>query len=67
MRALFGAIPNSTWATQQTPDRDPFWSGGRLMKETPRPTKGFVKLSDRPGLGYDVKKEAIEEFRVPLG
>ena len=64
--SLFGATPNSTWATQQTPDRDPFWSGGQLMKETPRPTNGFVKLSDRPGLGYEVKKEAIEEFRVPL-
>jgi L-alanine-DL-glutamate epimerase-like enolase superfamily enzyme len=63
---LFGATPNSTWATQQTPDRDPFWSGGRLMKETPRPKNGCVKLSDRPGLGYEVKKEAIEEFRVPL-
>jgi L-alanine-DL-glutamate epimerase-like enolase superfamily enzyme len=63
---LFGAIPNSTWATQQTPDRDPFWSGGQLMKETPKPKNGYVKLSDRPGLGYEVKEEAIERFRVPL-
>jgi L-alanine-DL-glutamate epimerase-like enolase superfamily enzyme len=63
---LFGAIPNSTWATQQTPDRDPFWSGGQLMKETPRPINGFVKLSDEPGLGYEVKEEAIERFRISL-
>ena len=61
---LFGASPNATWATQQTPNRDPFWSGGELVKSPPKPVGGLVKLPNRPGLGYEINEKAIEKYIV---
>jgi D-arabinonate dehydratase len=62
---LFGGIYNTTWATQQTSVREPFWSGGKLVKTIPKPVNGYVKLPDVAGIGYEIRDEAIEKHKIP--
>jgi D-arabinonate dehydratase len=61
---LFGAIPNSTWATQQTVGREPFWSGGLIAKNKPEVKNGYIHLSNKPGLGFDIDLEAAKSVQV---
>jgi L-alanine-DL-glutamate epimerase-like enolase superfamily enzyme len=61
---LFGGVPNTTWVTQQTPVREPFWSGGELVKDAPEPKGGYLRIPDVPGMGYEIREEAIEKYRI---
>jgi L-alanine-DL-glutamate epimerase-like enolase superfamily enzyme len=61
---LFGSTSNSTWVTQQTPWRDPFWSGGELVENVPKLINGYLELSDAPGIGYTVNEDAIKKYRI---
>ena len=61
---LFGGVSNTTWATQQTPWRDPFWSGGEIVKSPPKPSGGYIKLLDKPGMGYDINEKKIAKYLV---
>jgi D-arabinonate dehydratase len=61
---LFGSVHNSTWVTQQTPWRDPFWSGGELIKDKPKLKNGYLKLNDEPGIGYSINEKAIEKYSI---
>ena len=61
---LFCGVPNTTWVTQQTPMRDPFWSGGELVKNAPKPIDGYLRIPDFPGIGYEIREEAVERYRV---
>jgi L-alanine-DL-glutamate epimerase-like enolase superfamily enzyme len=36
--------------------------GEAIYQNTPKPEKGFVTLTEEPGLGLEPKREALEEF-----
>ncbi len=39
------------------------WKVGEIIyKNTPKPERGFVTLTEEPGLGLEPKREALEEF-----
>lgn len=39
------------------------WKAGEtIYKNTPQPEKGFVTLTEEPGLGLEPKREALQEF-----
>jgi L-alanine-DL-glutamate epimerase-like enolase superfamily enzyme len=39
------------------------WKAGEaIYKSTPQPEKGFVTLTEEPGLGLEPKREALEEY-----
>jgi L-rhamnonate dehydratase len=35
-----------------------------LYKEVPEPVDGWVTLSERPGLGLELKTDAVKEYRT---
>lgn len=44
----------------------PMWvTGEMIFKETPKPVKGSVTLSEQPGLGLEPNDEALQETQEP--
>ncbi len=46
------------------PDRDPIW--WNLVANRPALTGGRLRLSERPGLGWELDADYIEAHRVPI-
>lgn len=59
---LIASQPHGTFAECFHPDRDPFW--WNLIANRPPLENGELVLSDRPGLGWDLDWDYVEQHRV---
>lgn len=58
---LHAAVPNG-WRTEFHLTN---WMTGEVIyKELPGPVKGWVTLTERPGLGMELREDAVKEYRV---
>ena len=62
---LLASQSHGTMAECFHPDRDPFWWS--LIANRPPLIDGTITLSDRPGLGWDLNWEYIDQHRVVEG
>jgi L-alanine-DL-glutamate epimerase-like enolase superfamily enzyme len=60
---LLASIPHGTYAECFHPDRDPIW--WNLVANRPALKDGHLRLSERPGLGWELDDDYIEAHRVP--
>ena len=59
---LLASVPNGTYVEAFSPARDPiFW---QLLANRPALEDGQFRLSDRPGLGWELDEDFIEKHRV---
>ncbi len=61
---LLASIPHGTYAECVHPDRDPIW--WNLVSNRPTLNEGKLRLSERPGLGWELDADYIEAHRVPV-
>lgn len=59
---LLGSQPHGTYAECFHPDRDPFW--WHLIANRPPAVDGWITLSDRPGLGWELDWDYVERHRM---
>lgn len=59
---LLASQPHGTIAECFHPDRDPFW--WNMITNRPQLNNGTLTLSDRPGLGWDLNWDYIDQYRV---
>ena len=59
---LIASQAHGTYSECFHPDRDPFW--WNLISNRPALVNGTVTLSDRPGLGWDLNWDYIDQYRV---
>jgi D-galactarolactone cycloisomerase len=62
---LLCSIPNGTFVECFHPDRDPIW--WNLAANRPKLVDGKLALSDRPGLGWEIDRDYVAKYSVPLG
>ena len=60
---LLASIPHGTYVECFHPDRDPIW--WNLVANRPALKDGQLRLSERPGLGWELDDDYIEAHRVP--
>jgi L-alanine-DL-glutamate epimerase-like enolase superfamily enzyme len=58
---LLAAVPNGWRAEVRVPN---WLAADVVFKDAPKPVNGWVTLSEKPGLGLEIKEEAAKEFRV---
>jgi L-alanine-DL-glutamate epimerase-like enolase superfamily enzyme len=61
---LLCSIPNGTFVECFHPDRDPIW--WNLVANRPRLVNGLLTLPDGPGLGWEIDRDYVARYRVPL-
>jgi D-galactarolactone cycloisomerase len=61
---LLASQPHGTYAECFHPDRDPLW--WNLIANRPEAVDGWIELSDRPGLGWELDGDYIEKHRLEL-
>lgn len=59
---LLCSIPHGTYAECFHPERDPIW--WNLIANRPELVDGWMTLSERPGLGWDLDADYIDAHRV---
>ena len=59
---LLASQPHATYAEVFHPDRDPIW--WQLNASRPQLEDGWMQLSRRPGLGWELDPDFIERFRI---
>ncbi|MEH6780437.1 MAG: mandelate racemase/muconate lactonizing enzyme family protein [Rhodoglobus sp.] len=59
---LLASQAHGTLAECFHPDRDPFW--WNMIVNRPELNNGILTLSDRPGLGWDLNWDYIDQYRV---
>ena len=59
---LIASQAHGTYSECFHPDRDPFW--WNLIANRPALDNGYLTLSDRPGLGWDLNWDYIDQYRV---
>lgn len=59
---LLASIPHGTFVECFEPDRDPIW--WNLISNPPPVSDGYLHLSERPGLGWELDEDYIEHFRL---
>jgi D-galactarolactone cycloisomerase len=59
---LLASQPHGTYAECFHPDRDPLW--WNLIANRPEAVDGWIELSDRPGLGWELDADYIERYRL---
>ncbi|MGH7846504.1 MAG: mandelate racemase/muconate lactonizing enzyme family protein [Candidatus Binatia bacterium] len=58
---LHAAVPNG-WRTEF---RVPNWLAANVIyKDLPNPVNGWVTLTERPGLGLELKEDAVREYKA---
>ena len=58
---LLAAVPNGWRAEVRVPN---WLAADMVFKDAPKPVNGWVTLSEKPGLGLEIKEDAAKEFRV---
>jgi D-galactarolactone cycloisomerase len=61
---LLASQPHGTYAECFHPDRDPLW--WNLIANRPEAVDGWIELSERPGLGWELDADYIEKHRLEL-
>ena len=61
---LLASQPHGTYAECFHPDRDPLW--WNLIANRPEAVDGWIELSDRPGLGWELDADYIERYKLDL-
>lgn len=61
---LLCSIPNGTFVECFHPDRDPIW--WNLPANRPKLVDGKLTLSDRHGLGWEIDRDYVAKYSVPL-
>ena len=61
---LLASQPHGTYAECFHPDRDPLW--WNLIANRPPTVDGWMELSDRPGLGWELDADYIERYKLDL-
>jgi D-galactarolactone cycloisomerase len=61
---LLASQPHGTYAECFHPDRDPLW--WNLIVNRPKAIGGWIELSDRPGLGWELDGDYIDRYRLEL-
>lgn len=61
---LLCSIPHGTFVETFHPNRDPIW--WNLPANRPTLIDGRLALTDRPGLGWEIDREYVRRFTVPL-
>jgi D-galactarolactone cycloisomerase len=59
---LLASQPHGTYAECFHPDRDPLW--WNLIANRPVPVDGWLELSDRPGLGWELDGAYVDRYRL---
>ena len=59
---LLASIPHGTFVECFHPDRDPIW--WNLPANRPQLRDGILRLSEQPGLGWELDEDYIERYRV---
>jgi len=59
---LLASIPHGTFADTMHEDRDPIWSG--MIANRPEAEDGYIRLPDRPGLGWELDEDFIAKYRI---
>ena len=59
---LLASQPHGTYAECFHPDRDPLW--WNLIANRPAPVDGWLELSDRPGLGWELDGAYVDRYRL---
>lgn len=59
---LLAAIPNGEFLENFHPDRDPIWHN--LIANRPPLEDGYLQMSDRPGLGWELDTDYIDRYRL---
>ena len=59
---LIASQAHGTYSECFHPDRDPFW--WNLIANRPALDNGYLTLSDRPGLGWDLNWDYIDQYRI---
>jgi L-alanine-DL-glutamate epimerase-like enolase superfamily enzyme len=54
---LVAAIPNGTWTEHM-----PWWEA--IYQEPPQPVKGWIKVPQTPGIGFELDRGAMAKFRI---
>jgi L-alanine-DL-glutamate epimerase-like enolase superfamily enzyme len=61
---LLASQPHGTYVEVFHPDRDPIW--WQLIANRPPLVDGTLALPTGPGLGWELDREFIEHYSVPL-
>ena len=61
---LLCSVPNGTFVECFHPDRDPIW--WNLAANRPKLVDGKLALSERPGLGWEIDRDYVAKYSVPL-
>jgi L-alanine-DL-glutamate epimerase-like enolase superfamily enzyme len=61
---LLASQPHGTYLEVFHPDRDPIW--WRMIGNRPELRDGKMALPTEPGLGWELDREFIEHYTVPL-
>jgi D-galactarolactone cycloisomerase len=61
---LLCSVPNGTFVECFHPDRDPIW--WNLAANRPKLVDGMLTLSDRHGLGWEIDRDYVAKYAVPL-
>jgi D-galactarolactone cycloisomerase len=59
---LLASIPHGTYLEYFHPKRDPIWHN--LIANRPKLKNGYIQLTDRPGLGWELDKDYIAKYRI---
>ncbi len=54
---LVAAIPNGTWTEHM-----PWWEA--IYQDPPQPVKGWIKVPQTPGIGFELDRGAMARFRI---
>lgn len=59
---LLASIPHGTYLEYFHPKRDPIWHN--LIANRPTLKDGYIQLTDRPGLGWELDQDYIAKYRI---
>jgi L-alanine-DL-glutamate epimerase-like enolase superfamily enzyme len=58
---LLAAVPNGWRAEVRVPN---WLAADIIFKDAPKPVNGWVTMSEKPGLGLELKEDAAKEYKV---
>lgn len=59
---LLASIPHGTYLEFFHPERDPIWHN--MIANRPKLKSGYFKLTDAPGLGWELDRDYIAKYRI---